>query len=171
LPHGLYAYWDNYAPTPERSLIPEIARQIPPDARLCVQNNLGPHFANRRDTTCKYNRCLGADVHLYHLRYLGGSRSGLFMRTSTRMIGGIKSLRRRFEPLFLSPDWGLTYQKEGFYLFKKGAASIMDRKQARKRYNKDLALFRQQLRQARLSETPLRQILVLSTGELTRIQP
>ncbi len=155
LPYGVFAYWENYAPTPGSELIPEISAKIPVDARLCVQNNLGPHFAHRPDVAQKDIRCASADTHLYHIRYVGGPRSGLFVRTSTVLYGRMNKVNRRIQQLISSPEWGLTYQKEGFYLFEKGAPSIMSREEMKARYNEDRALFARQYKQAREFETPL----------------
>jgi uncharacterized membrane protein len=160
LPYGSFIHPGNYAPVPAAKLLPEIAKLIPDDGRLCIQNNLGPHFLDRRDITCQDNRCEGADYHLYHLRYVGGPDAGLFARTSVTLFGRTERLTRRFNKILSSPEWGLVYQKEGFYLFKKGEEGIVSQQEARQRFRKDWSIFLKQYAEARKHRTPLMRYLV-----------
>jgi uncharacterized membrane protein len=159
LPHGFYASWGNYAPVKEAELLPEIKEKIPDEGWICVQKNLGPHLAHRRDISYWNKPCARAVAHLYFMRHVGGPAYGFFIRDTMLIYHGVKRRNGRIEALLKSPGWGLTYQKEGFYLFQKGAPSVIGREEAWERFRKDLARFDRDVKKSRRFEVPFHRYL------------
>ena len=120
LPYSISSSWENYSLPPERNTVQEIKRIIPAEASVCVQNNLGPHLSQRRDIASFPRRCDIAEYALFHLRFVGGPDSGLFIRTSSVLFGippgGLSSGMKK---MILSGDWEIVLQKDGFYLFRR----------------------------------------------------
>ncbi len=126
---------------PERHTLKEAARLIPEDAELCVQNNLGPHLSQRRAIRTYPSRCDKAKAQyiFLHLRYGGGPYSGLFPRSQDAMTFQmpVNQLLGDALQLIRSREWGLIFQKDGFYVFARGAAAKVDPQTTFKKFQED----------------------------------
>lgn len=123
LPHSIVASFDNYADrTHERAALQRIAGCIPAEAAVTVQNNLGPWIAHRRDVAAFPRRIRTAQYALFHMRCVTGPNSGLFPRTSARVLFQLtpETLARNIEAFLQSPEWTLVAYEDGFYLFRRG---------------------------------------------------
>lgn len=142
LPHGIFSSWDNYAFNQEAETLDDVIRVIPEDASACVQNNLGPHLSQRHDIASYPRRCDSAEYALFHMRYVGGPDTGLFVRSSPLLftISPYKISSIVYEML-LSNKWGLVYQKDGFYLFRRENKPVIDTKNALTEFKQDYEIF------------------------------
>ncbi len=119
LPHGLFASWSDFSPAPSRHALAEIAAQIPAEARLCVQNNLGPHVAQRRDVH-SLGRCRpDVEYVLVSTHYTLGPNRGFFVQTSPAFLYESESRERAMGWLRESPAWRLQQGLDGTYLFAR----------------------------------------------------
>jgi uncharacterized membrane protein len=149
LPYSISSSWQNYTLPTERNTLKEITRIIPPDASVCVQNNLGPHLSQRRYIAVFPRACKSADYMLFHLRYVGGPDSGLFVRSSTLLFTvPIQYITSVVKSMALSRDWDLIMQKEGFYLFAHHPQNRIIQEQTIKQIDADSELFESQYREA-----------------------
>jgi len=157
LPHGMGARWANYSVGPDREALREIAQGVPADAALSVQNNLGPHFSQRRDVAAFPRRLGSADRVLLQLRYLGGPDSGFFVRTSPRFMTGVHMphLAGWARRLVRDPDWGLVTSGEGFYLFVRGGPDRIPPAEALAMIEADAGAMAEDYRLARRYRSPL----------------
>jgi uncharacterized membrane protein len=139
LPHGIFFNWSNYQISPNLYILRDIKKQIPRDANLCVQNNLGPHFSDRpfiRDIARSHP---DFEYGLFHLRFNSGPDHGLYMRTNPSFMFHMKIPRliEKVNELFNDPNYELVVQKEGFYLFKRGGNSSLSREVGLKQLKND----------------------------------
>ena len=162
LPHGIGSTWANYALLAERHTLADLRELIPDDASLSVQNNLGAHLSQWRDVASFPRRVQTARYVLLHLRYVGGPDSGLFVRTSPEVMFQmpVPRLRRLVEFLVLLPEWGLVAWKDGFYLFERGAPSVVAEEEALQWVSMDFLLLEESLHDARRHRLPLSRYLV-----------
>jgi hypothetical protein len=123
LPYSLVSTWTNHARTPLVSKLAEVTRDVPADAPLMVQNNLGPPLAQRPFISRVPRRMAEAQYAIFYLRDVGGPDTGLFVRPDFRFLAGLSSqdLARLVRGFLAAPDWQLLRQQEGFYLFRRGA--------------------------------------------------
>jgi len=172
LPHGLGSTWSNYALPPERKSLEMIAAQIPTDASLCVQNNLGPHLSQRQTVVAFWRECRQSDYALFHLRWVGGPNSGLFARAWSNILLGQPAgiVVREVSRMMSSPDWGLLAQKDGFYLFARNQPHRIPREAMTAEFARDLSIFDGQLREAEKHRWKVARRLTGTTGwkDLTR---
>jgi uncharacterized membrane protein len=166
LPYGLASTRGNYALPPERKSLEEITTQIPADASLCVQNNLGAHLSQRPMIVAFRNECEGFDYAVFHLRWVGGPNSGLFARSSPHFLFGqsVGLIVHEVSRLMSSPDWGLLVQKDGFYLFARNQPSRISRAAMIAEFARDLRIFERQLRDADEHRWELAQVLTGPVG-------
>lgn len=140
-PYGMGASWDNYAPVTERKTLNEILRIVPENAEICVQNNIGPQLSQRPFVWSYPHRCemKKAKYMLFYLRYTSGRNSGFFVRTLDLIIFQIslKELLAGVEWLIRIPGWRLVVQKDGFYLFGRGASSALEQEEALRKFRED----------------------------------
>jgi len=150
LPYGLGSSRASYALPLERKSLREIRTQIPLDASLCVQNNLGPHLSQRPTIVAFWMECQWVDYALFHLRWVGGPNSGLFARGMPHFLFGqsVGLIVHEVSRLMSSPEWGLLVQKDGFYLFARNQPSRIPRAAMRVEFARDLRTFERQLREA-----------------------
>jgi hypothetical protein len=123
LPHSVAASWENHDRTRRASLVREVARSIPAEAELVVQNNLGPQVAQRSRVE-RYPRRLGeAQYALFYLRHVGGPDLGLFVRPNPDLLLDVSpaALVRGVRRMLLGGDWRLLAQRDGLYLLRRGA--------------------------------------------------
>lgn len=122
-PHGMGAWRENYQLPAERKTLEEAVRLIPEKAEVCAQNNLGPHLSQRPLIRTYPSRCQieKTEYVLVQLRYHGGPDSGFFVRTHDLFMFQmpVEAYISRVERLILSAEWGLLFQKDGFYLFAR----------------------------------------------------
>lgn len=126
LPYSFAASQDDYRVMPEAKVLDdEIAKLIPAEAALSVQNNLGPRFSQRRDVASFPRRLETAQFVLLHLRYPGAGNRGFFVRNSPETLFEIPTLElaKSAWTLASSGDWGLIAAKQGYYLFAKDQPS------------------------------------------------
>lgn len=142
LPHGIFSSWDNYVINHEPKTLDEVIGIIPKDASVCVQNNLGPHLSQRRDIASYPRRCNTAEYSLFHLRYVGGSDTGLFVRSSQQLFTiSPYNISLVVYKMLLSDTWKLVYQKDGFYLFRREIESAIDNRNAFEQFKNDHETF------------------------------
>jgi uncharacterized membrane protein len=149
LPYSFSASWQNYALPPERRTLKDIHRIIPPYASLCVQNNLGAHLSQRSDISVFPRRCSMADYALFHLQYVGGPDSGLFVRSSSLLYTiSSRHLVSTIRDMVLSHDWKLIMQKDGFYLFARKNTNHINQDLILQQLDADAELFDSSYREA-----------------------
>jgi|GEM_PF-398406 len=108
----------------DRAAFERMKAFIPPDASLATQNNLGAHFAARRDI---FEYPTGMDRAEYVLFHIQDPTNGSFhrFRKNARMLLDSYSLNLRYgtrvQHAFENPNFGLVAQESSFYLFKRGA--------------------------------------------------
>jgi hypothetical protein len=171
LPHSLSASWANHDRVPRARLLRQLAADIPPQASLVVQNNLGGHLAQRKLVSRYPRRWEWADFGLFHLRHVAGPDNGLYVRTNFAMLAGApaEELLAQVEGLLSSPAWTLVRQSDGFYLFRRrpGHTSAS----AWLAFRRDAAVLRAQLQQAEQQRAPWARYLAgpLSWSDLARL--
>jgi len=149
LPYSISSSWENYSLPPERNTLQEIKHIIPSEASLCVQNNLGPHLSQRRDIASFPRRCNLAEYALFHLRYVGGPDSGLFIRTSPVLFGAPPGvLYSGMKDMILSGDWEVISQKDGFSLLQHRPSGNMNKKELLLRAEADFKILENSYREA-----------------------
>jgi uncharacterized membrane protein len=149
LPYSISSSWQNYALPPERQTLQEVRKRIPPDASVCVQNNLGAHLSQRTDIAVFPRRCDEADYALFHLRSVGGPDSGLFVRSSSLLYTMLpEHITAIVQGMVLSDDWRLIMQKDGFYLFARNAPDYKNYEQILLQVKEDSNLFKRSYREA-----------------------
>jgi uncharacterized membrane protein len=142
LPHGMFSSWDNYAINHEAKTLDDVIKAIPEDASVCVQNNLGPHLSQRHEIASYPRRCDSAEYALFHLRYVGGPDTGLFVRSSPLLFSiSPYKISSVVYGMLLSDTWGLVYHKDGFYLFRRGNESGSNTKNALTQFKQDYETF------------------------------
>jgi uncharacterized membrane protein len=162
LPYGALARWEHFAVGDAWNTLREVRTRVPADAALTVQNNLGPHFSQRRDVATYPRRLASADYALFHLRYQGGPRTGLFAHTHPNLLfgGSPDRLHDGMRELIESPEWALVLAKDGFFLFQRGGAAALSEEEARVRLEADYRTLVRQCRQAARSKRPWTRYLV-----------
>jgi uncharacterized membrane protein len=153
LPHSIASSFENFLPAGAEDILKELDGKMDPDKALCVQNNLGAHFAKRRDIASFLKNCRQRPAHyqLFHLRWTSGPDSGLFAKTLLSVnyqIGKPETLPKEIKKLLDSQEWGLVYQGEGFYLFERGAPSYADPVRMREIFEEDARIFIRQHQEA-----------------------
>ena len=142
LPYGSGSYLDNYALNKEaHKVLKELSSSIPPDASICTQNNLGPHFSHRLHIGRFPYYLKTADYVLLYLRRTSGTNSGYFMRPSLAILPG--DVNPKTLDIFLesgAADWKLVSSKQGFYLFIRGRSSAQEWEAIKKSTRDDLAI-------------------------------
>ena len=170
LPYGMGAWRSNYLTSPDIVVLEGIARSIPNDAPISIQNNLGPHLSQRPDIASFPRRIDHAEWVLLQLRFHGGPSSGFFVRGTPRFVFGMEpeTLARSVEELLISPEWGLVLHHEGFYLFGRGEPEGLDPEAVATLFRDDVVAFADQLERSRAHRSPLTRLVVdtLSWGEL-----
>lgn len=148
LPYGLGSGWANYAAEPGEAALVPAAREIPPLASLCAQNNLGAHFSQRPAIHVPPVQCLSAQYAILHLRDVGGPDSGLFVRADPQVLMGAAEgtppLPMAFAVarfLLLAPEWNLLAQGDGVYLFSRDAPRQVSLDAGVRAYHEDVARF------------------------------
>lgn len=155
LPHGIFFSWKNYSLPPERLTLQDMVRIIPRDAAVCVQNNLGPHLSQRRDIAAFPRRCDKAEYALFHLRYVGGPDTGLFVRSSPLLLTiSPQDLSSVVRGMLVSQEWVIVYQKAGFYLFARHAQSRIDYEHALHQFDIDYKMLENSYHEASRHQWP-----------------
>jgi hypothetical protein len=162
LPYGALARWKHFAAGDSWQTLQEVRARVPGDAALTVQNNLGPHFSQRHDVASYPRRLASADYALFHLRYQGGPRTGLFAQTHPNLLfgGSADRLHDGVQALIDDPDWALIFAKDGFFLFRRGGAPAMSGEDARAHLEADYRTLVRQCRQAARWKQPWTRFLV-----------
>jgi hypothetical protein len=162
LPYGALSRWEHFAVGDVRDTLREVRARVPADAALTVQNNLGPHFSQRGDVAAYPRRLASADYALFHLRYQGGPRTGLFAQTHPNLLfgGSPDRLHDGMRALIESPEWSLVLAKDGFFLFERGGAPALSEEDARARLEADYQTLVSQCRQAARWKRPWTRYLV-----------
>jgi hypothetical protein len=141
LPLGIGATWRNFAVDGSHATLAALAGQIPAADAVSVQNNLGPHLAQRDDVASYPRRSASADWVLLRVGYWGGPCSGMFVRTTPRFTHGMElsDLVESARGLIASSEWGTVAASEGFYLFRRGASDTVQDEAARGALDRDAA--------------------------------
>lgn len=145
LPHSLVSSLQNHEPSTLSSALATVMRDVPPQAALAVQNNLGPHLAHRSSIATFPRRLKQAEYAAFYLRHVGGPDVGLFVRPSCRFLTGMapEPLVLAVQNLLQAPDWSLISQSEGFYLFRRGPGHEAST-QALETFQRDAQMFFEQ---------------------------
>jgi uncharacterized membrane protein len=158
LPFGLHAGFDNFkVPEPGIEALRELMVDVPEGDTLSVQNNLGPHLSQRRDIATFPRRIDQADWVVFDLHYRGGPCSGLFVRTTPRIMLGmeIDRLEAAIRELVAAPDWDLVSEGQGLYLFSRDWTDGPSVEQILPLVERDLAVLRGDYRVALEDLSPL----------------
>jgi hypothetical protein len=163
LPTGFGGSWDNFAIPKERATLEEVRALIPGDASISVQNNLGPQLSQRRDIASYPRRSDSARFVLFHLRYPGGPDHGTAFRTGAHALFQLteRELVRTVRKHLWSKEWGLRAQRDGYYLFERGAASIAPLAESGPRLEEDSRILYAQVDEAVTHRRPWAFILVI----------
>lgn len=141
LPHGRWATWQQYQTVPEYASLAEVHRLIPPEASLCIQNNLGPHFSQRADIASFPRRCETAQYALFFLRPTPVHHPFFFLGQNTWYLVGDtrRGLADSVAELVAAPEWGLTAYHDGFYVLQRNAADTVSLTEAQALIEHDTA--------------------------------
>lgn len=141
LPHGAYAWRSNFPSDDNHRTLVRLSERIPVDDPISLQNNLGPHFAQRPDVASFPRRLATARWVLLGVRYDAGPCSGLFVRTTPRFTHGMElpELAERVRGLIRSPAWGTAAVEDGFYLFRRAAPDVVPEELALAQLEQDAA--------------------------------
>lgn len=140
LPHSIVSTWSNYPdPAPSRALLRQTAELLPPDARMSVQNSLGPWLAHRYDIAAFPQRSETAQYVMFRMRCDFGPSTGLFVRTSpyTMFTFRPEQLAAVVGDLIRSPEWSTIAYADGTYLFARGGNSGVPRELALRLHRRD----------------------------------
>ena len=177
LPLGIGATWENFAVDGSHATLAALAGQIPAADAVSVQNNLGPHLAQRDDVASYPRRSASADWVLLRVGYWGGPCSGMFVRTTPRFTHGmeLQDLVESARGLIASAEWGTVAASDGFYLFRRGASDTVPDEAARGALDRDAAQANARYLEATNHLSPIAGITVgrlrwrdLARGELLR---
>lgn len=128
LPFSRTGLWREYQLTLAASQLESVQSLIPEDASLTVQNNLGPHFVNRRDLVRFPYRI---DSSEYILIFLEEPYGVVRDRPRQRNFVHLSQLfpQQYYDygaSLFASDQLGLIYAQDGYYLFERGTSTDMN---------------------------------------------
>jgi uncharacterized membrane protein len=121
LPYGVWASRKDFQAVASASRLAEIARSIPQQAGLCVQNNLGSHLSHRERiyqvTMCPED----ADFALFHLEWVASPFNGREIKNHPLEIyqSSPADLVRLISQFVTSGKWRLVLQDQRYYLFEK----------------------------------------------------
>lgn len=120
-PYSSLASWSDYSITHDRDVWERLKGQIPPDAALFAQNNLGAHFADRAVIVKLPAHLDHADYALYHIRHPHARYNPAFLMNEHMMIGNTPELyEAEVTAMFRNPNFGMVDYGSSFYLFKRG---------------------------------------------------
>lgn len=146
VPYGMGAWMENYKLAAGHAALDEAVRMIPENAEVCVQNNLGPYLSQRPLVRTYPSRCQieKTEYILIRLRYDGGPDSGFFVRTLDLVMFQmpVEAFLSGIETLMRSPEWGLVFQKDGFYLFARQSSSALKSEAAFTKFREDADLMK-----------------------------
>jgi uncharacterized membrane protein len=140
LPHSIVSTWSNYPdPAPSRALLRKTAELLPPDARMSVQNNLGPWLAHRYDIAAFPQRSETAQYVMFRMRCDFGPSTGLFVRTSpyTMFTFRPEQLAEVVRGMIRSPEWSTIAYADGTYLFARDGSPGIPRELALRVHRRD----------------------------------
>ncbi len=140
LPHSIVSTWSNYPdPAPSRALLRKTAEILPPNARMSVQNSLGPWLAHRYDIAAFPQRSETAQFVMFRMRCDFGPSTGLFVRTSpyTMFTFRPEQLAEVVRDMIRSPEWSTIAYADGTYLFARDGNSGMPRELALRVHRRD----------------------------------
>ena len=144
LPHSVVSTWSNYPdPAESRALLEQTAKILPPDARMSVQNSLGPWLAHRYDIAAFPQRSETAQYVMFRMRCDFGPSTGLFVRTSpyTMFTFSPEQLANVVRDKIRSPEWSTIAYADGMYLFARNASGGMPREVALHYHQRDRERF------------------------------
>ena len=121
--------WKNYRPSEHAKLLKEVKKKIPSDASLAVQHNLGPHFTQRQKL---YNLPKKIDEAEYLLidvynPYYGQSKKQFYGMVNVLAMT-IDNWAKMIKYIFEDEGYGLIYEKDGYFIFQKGASRDLNEK-------------------------------------------
>lgn len=163
LPHSIVTTWDNYPdPAPSRALLRKTADLLPVDARMSVQNNLGPWLAHRYDVAAFPQRSETAQFTMFRMRCDFGPSTGLFVRTSpyTMFTFRPEQLADVVRDFIRNPQWQTIAYADGTYLFAKEQAGGMPRELALRVHRRDRERFLRECRDSFAGRVAARKWLV-----------
>ncbi|HEX6098591.1 MAG TPA: DUF2079 domain-containing protein [Thermoanaerobaculia bacterium] len=144
LPHSVVSTWSNYPdPAQSRALLEQTAQVLPPDARMSVQNSLGPWLAHRYDIAAFPQRSETAQFVMFRMRCDFGPSSGLFVRTSpyTMFTFRPEQLADVVRDTIRAPEWSTIAYADGTYLFARDTRGGMPRELALRYHRRDRERF------------------------------
>jgi uncharacterized membrane protein len=112
-------FFSDYFPDKHAKKIEEIRKIIPKSASLTVQNNLGPHFSERREL-------YRFPLKIGEVDYILLDQTDPFIKNQKQIFGYEYALqmsfdewKREVERLTSSSQYSLYYQNDGYLIFKK----------------------------------------------------
>ena len=167
LPYAAGSSWANYATEPGEQVLAAAARELPPGASLCAQNNLGAHFSQRRALHVPPLYCLTSQYAIFHLRDVGGPDSGLFVRSDPAylmgLVEGTPPAPMAFQvtrALLLDPEWKLALQQDGLYLFSRDGDRKVSIAEGVRAYGEDLNRYLATARENEQARLPWARLLM-----------
>lgn len=123
MPGSRAAEWSDYRVTSTSQALEDIKAIIPDHASLTVQNNLGPHFVNRRDLVRFPFRVDESDFILILLEEPYGRITDQPRQRNFVHLAQLYPQMYYDEVvgLFEQDDLGVVYYDQGFFLFERGA--------------------------------------------------
>lgn len=122
-PFAKYYSWSDYTPSAHAKLISEVKKIIPSNASLSVQHNLGPHFTDRRQLYSLPKKIGEADyilIDVYNPYY--GKSNKQFFGLRDILAKPLADWAKMIEDIFNDERYGLIYEKDGYFIFQKGAS-------------------------------------------------
>jgi len=119
--------WSDYKPSAHARLISEVKKIIPNNASLSVQHNLGPHFTDRRQLYSLPKKIGEADyilVDVYNPYY--GKSNKQFFGLRDILAKPLADWAKIIEDIFYDEKYGLIYEKDGYFIFRKGASQDLN---------------------------------------------
>ena len=130
-PYGHFSSWRQFDSQIDREAFRQIAEQIPADASLATQNNLGAQFAARSEIF-EYPKDGGQAAYvLFNIQSpVSRQRPRLFRRRAGMLLsfGKVHSLKYpdRVLSALMDPAYGVVSFREHFYLLKRGAPRTLN---------------------------------------------
>jgi uncharacterized membrane protein len=130
-PYGYFSSWRQFDSQIDREAFRQIAEQIPSDASLATQNNLGAQFAARSEIF-EYPKDRGRAAYiLFSIQNpVSRQRPRLFRRRPAMLLSFHKVQSLEYPDRVLSalmdPAYGVVSFREHFYLLKRGAPRTLN---------------------------------------------
>jgi len=126
-------HWSDYHISDNAKLIKEVKKLIPDSAALSIQNNLGPHFANRQKLFHFPYMLEQADYVILDINDPYAANQQAVFKFNSALMGEQNFNLQYFDwwfssvgQMFKRPDFGIIYSQDGWLVFQKGAGQQLN---------------------------------------------